>query len=98
MGIRYGEDGIVCTRLFDFKLRVNGEATRIYSLLDYARFTLLVFGDREVPLDLPAHVKVIRIRARDAERCPYADRQLLVRPDGYVAEDAFELRHPVETH
>ncbi|KVN32441.1 hypothetical protein WT11_18410 [Burkholderia stagnalis] len=84
MGIRYGEHALHGTRLPDFMVRNEGAQadTRIYSLLDYRFFTLLVFGDCKLPLDLPAFVKVIRIREA---KSPYADRMILVRPDSYIA-------------
>ncbi|KVC64919.1 hypothetical protein WI72_07355 [Burkholderia ubonensis] len=84
MGIRYGEHELHGKRLLDFMVRNDGEQadTRIYSLLDYRFFTLLVFGDCNATLDLPAFVKVIRIRD---ETSPYANRMILVRPDSYIA-------------
>ncbi|KVO00332.1 hypothetical protein WJ70_03660 [Burkholderia ubonensis] len=84
MGIRYGEHALHGKRLLDFMVRNDGEQadTRIYSLLDYRFFTLLVFGDCNATLDLPAFVKVIRIRD---ETSPYANQMILVRPDSYIA-------------
>ncbi|KVN29490.1 hypothetical protein WJ63_09170 [Burkholderia pyrrocinia] len=84
MGIRYGEHALHGKRLLDFVVRNEGEQTdtRIYSLLDYRLFTLLVFGDCTATLDLPEWVQVIRIRD---ETSPYANRMILVRPDSYIA-------------
>jgi len=82
MGIRYGNGELRGTRLYDFKV----EDTRIYSLLDYARFSLLVFGDDPVKTPLPAFVTVIRIPSQRG--LPYENQQLLVRPDGYIAASA----------
>ncbi|PCE32951.1 FAD-binding protein [Burkholderia ubonensis] len=84
MGIRYGEHALHGKRLLDFMVRNTGEQadTRIYSLLDYRFFTLLVFGDCKAALDLPACVKVIRI---PEENGPYANQMILVRPDSYIA-------------
>ncbi|KVG67773.1 hypothetical protein WJ33_24675 [Burkholderia ubonensis] len=84
MGIRYGEHELHGKRLLDFMVRNDGERadTRVYSLLDYRFFTLLVFGDCKVTLDLPAFVKVIRIRD---ETSPYTSQMILVRPDSYIA-------------
>ncbi|KVG21901.1 FAD-binding protein [Burkholderia ubonensis] len=84
MGIRYGEHELHGKRLLDFTVRNDWEQadTRIYSLLDYRFFTLLVFGDCNATLDLPAFVKVIRIRD---ETNPYANQMILVRPDSYIA-------------
>lgn len=86
MGIRYGQHDLDGQRLLDFKLRepVSGEltATRIYSLLDYRFFTLLVFSDAPITADLPAYVKQIQI---NDESSPYANQLILVRPDTYIA-------------
>ena len=87
--MRYGEQGLVGSRLHDFAVHEDGKATRVYSLLDYARFSLLVFGEDEVELNLPSFVKVIRIRP--TENCPYGNQRLLVRPDGYIAKDMEHL-------
>jgi 2-polyprenyl-6-methoxyphenol hydroxylase-like FAD-dependent oxidoreductase len=90
MGVRYGDEGLPGTRLFDFAVHRDDRPSRIYSLLDYTRFTLLVFGEGEAPLSSPAHVNVMRISSRPgsglwAENCPYSNQQILVRPDGYIA-------------
>ncbi|GAA2790453.1 FAD-binding protein [Crossiella cryophila] len=93
MGIRYGEDGLAGSRLFDFMVHGGdgglpvGEQARVYSLLDYRFFTLLVFGDAEPDLALPPFVRTIRIRDTPGE-CPYPDQLLLVRPDSYIAASA----------
>lgn len=84
MGIRYGEQGIEGTRLFDFMVQKGSEEKRVYSLLDYSRFTLLVFSETEVELAAPESTKVIWIRPHSG--CPYANQTLLVRPDAYIAE------------
>jgi hypothetical protein len=91
MGVRYGDEGIEGTRLFDFQLYEGSRETRIYSLLDYSRFTLLVFGEQSIDSDLPQFVQVIRIRSQRcdsgfwAEDSPYENRLILVRPDAYIA-------------
>lgn len=86
MGIRYGEHELHGTRLLDFMVRQDGAAdTRIYSLLDYRCFTLLVFGDCGVTPDLPAFVTTLVIRG---EESPYRDQMILVRPDSYIAASA----------
>jgi 2-polyprenyl-6-methoxyphenol hydroxylase-like FAD-dependent oxidoreductase len=91
MGIRYGQEAPAGTRLFDLSVHEGGETGRIYSRLDYARFTLLVFSEREVKLEIPASVNVIWIRPSGenggiwAETSAYANQLLLVRPDSFIA-------------
>lgn len=82
MGVRYGEAGIEGTRLFDFKVCEGGEEMRIYSLLDYTRFTLLIFGEKRFE-NLPRFIKVIHVPSQ--EGIPYSNRVILVRPDSYIA-------------
>jgi 2-polyprenyl-6-methoxyphenol hydroxylase-like FAD-dependent oxidoreductase len=89
MGIRYG-DGIEGSRLFDMEVHHGSSTTRLYSLLDYARFTLLLFGDREMDIAVPESTTVVRIaspKRRDgywAEKSPYVDQAVFVRPDSYI--------------
>ena len=84
MGIHYGEHELHGTRLLDFMIHHNaGQVdTRVYSLLDYRFFTLLIFGDCQVELDLPPFVKVVQI---NEEASPYTNQIILVRPDSYIA-------------
>ncbi|MBV9844008.1 MAG: FAD-binding protein [Kutzneria sp.] len=92
MGIRYGEDGLAGSRFFDFRVQNrDGSESRIYSLLDYRYFTLLVFGDELPHLDLPLFVRVIQVGDAPgkgdcwSDDCPYSNQVLLVRPDSYIA-------------
>ena len=90
MGIRYGTDGIKGSRLFDFEVFLESNKARIYSLLNYAKFTLLVFGDKKIDIVLPRWVRLMQIHDRKikgefwAEKSPYSDRAILVRPDAYI--------------
>ncbi len=94
MGIRYGEkghaDGRQGERLFDFEVFDGNRKTRLYSLLDYARFTLLVFGEIERDLKPPNFVSVIKIcPSKDragfwVDNQHYANQAILVRPDSYI--------------
>jgi 2-polyprenyl-6-methoxyphenol hydroxylase-like FAD-dependent oxidoreductase len=90
MGIRYGEQGLPGSRVFDLEIYEGKTKIRLYSLLNYTRFTLLVFGDGEVHVDLPEFVNVIRIHSVKveegywAEKSPYKDEAVLVRPDSYI--------------
>ena len=90
MGIRYGEVGPRGSRLFDLEVSHAAGKTRLYSLLDYTQFTLLVFGDAKVDLNVPEFVKVIQIDTAKstegywAETSPYVNQAILVRPDSYI--------------
>ncbi len=90
MGIRYGESGLSGSRLLDFEVGRGEEKARIYSMLDYRKFTLLAFGehsvDADVPVDVPADVTVPTqvLRIPDAPAAYQAYRTILVRPDAYI--------------
>lgn len=89
MGIRYRASGLPGTRLFDFELFDGTAKTRLYSLLDYTRYTLLICGDRAPVVDCPAFVNVIHIHPVEsqhywAENAPYSHLAILVRPDAYI--------------
>jgi 2-polyprenyl-6-methoxyphenol hydroxylase-like FAD-dependent oxidoreductase len=85
MGIRYHEgEGLRGQRLFDFEVDQGREKTRLYSLLDYTRFTLLIFGDFEASLDLPKFVKVLKMESNTH----YQNQAILVRPDSYIEATA----------
>lgn len=90
MGIRYGDQGLPGSRLFDFELFHGKRTTRIYSLLDYTKFTLLLFGSCELLPVVPEFVQVIQI---DSSQCNehwwtncihYKNQAILVRPDAYI--------------
>ncbi|MEQ1876653.1 MAG: FAD-binding protein [Bdellovibrionia bacterium] len=90
MGIRYGDQGLSGQRLFDFEVTKDGTKSRIYSLLDYSKYTLLIFGDaKTAPAPLP-HVQVLRISQDQhggnywTESRHYAEQAILVRPDSYI--------------
>src|SRR3990167_4658046 len=91
MGIRYGDQGLPGSRLFDFEVFNGIVKTRLYSLLDYTKFTLLIFGDGEVNLNLPEFVKGIQIHSNKYQTCywanspHYINQAILVRPDSYIA-------------
>ena len=90
MGVRYGVSGLVGTRLFDFKVNYNGEKTRLYSLLNYQFYTLLIFGDIKFNFKAPEFIKVISLCSNSnqsdcwAENTTYVDQIILVRPDTYI--------------
>jgi hypothetical protein len=96
MGIRYGEQGLRGSRLFDMEVYhgTNGTQgaarTRLYSLLNYTQFTLLWFGECKADLKLPDFVKVVQIATEKCsegywtESSPYVNQAILVRPDSYI--------------
>lgn len=83
MGVRYGGDAVAGTRLHDFRVSDDEAETpwRIYSLLDYTRFTLLVCGQRAQLPPLPAGTQVLHVTVP----CRYTGTLVLVRPDAYIA-------------
>lgn len=94
MGIRYGDQGLRGSRLFDCEI-FNGLAkTRLYSLLEYSKFTLLIFGDFEVKLNLPKYVNIIHINSNKNQThfwtnsLHYLNQAILVRPDSYIESTA----------
>lgn len=94
MGIRYGDDGLRGQRLHDMQVHRGCEKIRLYSLLDYTRFTLLIFGELEIDCSLPEFIKVIRFRQDQNEvdhwttGSQYANQAILVRPDSYLDSSA----------
>ncbi len=91
MGIRYGENGLKGERLHDFKIQKQGFEKRIYSLLNYSKYNLVVFGEFKYDLSVPDNVNIIQISEEDTRnlsKTPYRQGQaLLVRPDSYIAAD-----------
>ncbi|MCB0405237.1 MAG: FAD-binding protein [Bdellovibrionales bacterium] len=90
MGIRYGESGLKGRRLFDFEVYKGEEKLRLYSLLDYSKYTLLLFGEPKQGPSLPAYVQCIQLRNSMAEgpyrttSAYYKDQAIVVRPDAYI--------------
>lgn len=88
MGIRYGDQGLVGTRLHDFEVTKDGRVTRLYSLLDYSKYTLFVFGepaeDYTNELVIPDYVQLVHI----GRTVTYVDLAILVRPDSYIQSHA----------
>ena len=94
MGIRYGEQELPGTRLFDFEIFKGVVKTRLYSHLNYMKFTLLLFGDCELNLKVPEYVKVICIYPNPCQEhfwtnnTRYINQAILVRPDSYIQSSA----------
>lgn len=90
MGVRYGKQGLCGSRVFDFEIFNGDIKTRLYSLLDYTQFSLLIFADRAVNLNLPEFVKVIQIYSNKRQigywtnSSQYRNQAILVRPDSYI--------------
>ncbi len=89
MGIRYGKEGPVGQRVPDFKVQVGASETRLYSILDYASYTLLVFSEADTGLQLPPFIKKLHLgpgQQRSAAPGLLHHEAVLVRPDGYIEE------------
>lgn len=91
MGIRYGNNGLPGSRLYDFEVFEGSNKIRLYSLLKYNYFTLFLFGETKKNLNLPNFINVIQIflNKQDkfywTENLQYANQAILVRPDSYIA-------------
>ncbi len=96
MGISYKGKDASGSRLFDFEIFYKDKKTRLYSLLDYTKFTLLIFGNCTIDFKLPDFVKIIFISTQkknlqEKENIYYADskkyvnKAVLVRPDSYIS-------------
>lgn len=96
MGIRYGEKGLAGTRLFDFEIYKNETKLRIYTILNYAKFTILIFGQLKIKLNLPNYVQVFYIKPEACKEnfwtnsSAYKNQVILVRPDSYI-ESMFSI-------
>ncbi|SJL83799.1 FAD-binding protein [Vibrio palustris] len=89
MGIRYSESGLDGTRIFDFELHNQGSLTRLYHLLNYNHYTLLIFSDNDIQIELPSYIQCIQVSKKDSYKyCSdqgyYHDQAILVRPDAYI--------------
>jgi hypothetical protein len=90
MGIRYGDQGLRGSRVFDFEIFEGTKELRLYSLLNYTKFTLLIFSDEKMDLTTPEFVKVIQIQPNDhhanywTNNSQYMNQAVLVRPDSYI--------------
>lgn len=90
MGIRYGQEGVAGTRVFDLEVIQEKGRCRLYTLLDYSKFTLLCFGHHKQELVLPDFIKLVEIHSLDSNHplrtsCEiYMGKAVLVRPDSYI--------------
>ncbi|NRA67467.1 MAG: FAD-binding protein [Pseudobacteriovorax sp.] len=94
MGIRYSrDDQLVGSRLHDFEITEDDAIKRIYSILNYSCYSLLIFSDEDKPtINVPEFVRVICVGGKDSDKSfkakdpPYKNVALLVRPDAYIHE------------
>lgn len=90
MGIRYGDEGPEGSRLFDMDVFHGDKKTRLYSLLDYTKSTLILFGHCNHMPTVSEHVHIIQIYLEpciDAlwtNTAHYKHQAILVRPDSYI--------------
>lgn len=90
MGIRYSNHGLSGTRLFDIELFKGQEKTRLYSLLTYQQFSLIIFGEHQQKVPLPNYVRSIQIYSTPHKEAywtknkHYSNCAILVRPDAYI--------------
>lgn len=94
MGVRYGEMDLPGSRVFDLEIFDVDSKTRLYSILDYTKFTLLSFGNCKLKAQLPEFVNLIEIHQDkgngrfSTESTQYANQAILVRPDSYIHSSA----------
>lgn len=92
-----GDQPLKGSRLFDLELEKGENRTRLYSLLDYTKFTLVIFGSKVTTPILPKFINIIKVEplksnlSYSAINSPYNNQAILVRPDSYI-----ELVIPIE--
>ncbi|MFA0811920.1 FAD-binding protein [Microbulbifer epialgicus] len=90
MGIRYDGKGLIGTRMFDFSVFNGDIKTRLYSLLDYTNFTLMVVGKCKLPTYVPEGIQTLHIFSDYQQNnywtssLLYTNKAILIRPDGYI--------------
>jgi len=102
MGIRYGAEGVRGVRLPDTELIHGAETKRLYSLLDYSKYTLLICGEVESRLEAPKHLNVVYLHGEGGLE-QFKGKAVLVRPDSYIEgtaslSDAGELCRLIRGH
>ncbi|MCF6765563.1 FAD-binding protein [Thiotrichales bacterium 19S3-7] len=92
MGISYGNQTVKGSRLYDFEVHNLTTKLRIYSLLEYHYYTLLIFSDERISIKLPNFIQSIQIKSFKnsdyywANDAPYNKQAMLVRPDSFIAQ------------
>ena len=92
MGISYNKNkkSLKGKRLYDFQVTKNEYQVRIYSLLDYTKFTLLIFSYKKKEISVPEYSHLFHIHPSFkvdeywGSQLPYEDQVLIVRPDSYI--------------
>ena len=90
MGIRYRDKGLEGSRIHDFYINDSSSKIRLYTLLDYTKFTLLVFADKKIEIKTPSYIVTVQIYTREkkqrfwSDKTPYPNQAVLVRPDSYI--------------
>lgn len=90
MGIRYGNSGLVGTRIHDITIKQGKSSNRLYSLLEYTKFTLLYFGNEKVDFELPEYIQLLQIHSNELNMeywtndNSYKNQAVIVRPDSYI--------------
>lgn len=97
MGVNYkniNTSTVIGMRMEDFEIFLgedNPKKTRLYSLLDYAKSTLVVFSDSAHEVDLPLDTQQLIVSTEHKKKggfwCDFAkynQQSVLVRPDGYI--------------
>ena len=90
MGIHYQSHPLKGQRLHDFVLSNAGASNRIYQLLDYSKFTLLIFSAKKIFLPAKPYLQVIIIGKRKNSSNYwtkfnfYKNCAILVRPDSFI--------------
>lgn len=90
MGIRYSESGLAGSRVYDIDLNQGNKQYRLYTLLDYTKFTLLYFSNEKIAIELPDFVRFVQIQSHNSSNelwttsHYYKNQIILVRPDSYI--------------
>lgn len=90
MGIGYSDDEFIGQRVHDFEVMNDGNNLRLYNLLDYSKYTLVVRAKLSETPSLRDNVKLLEIAAEGTKYTSssnkYLNQAILVRPDGYIAK------------
>ncbi|BBM04012.1 hypothetical protein GL2_40860 [Microbulbifer sp. GL-2] len=90
MGVEYSGKGLSGSRVFDFSIYEKKIKKRLYSILDYSKFTLLIVGDAEFLICMPKVVKLMQVYFEEGfgrywtDDTTYKDKAILIRPDGHI--------------